>query len=108
MLLPYADNDRSASSVLAEAVGAGKPVVSTPFPHARELLGDGRSGLLTPYADPQAMATAVTRNLADPELRTGMAQHNATAAGAQTWAEAASQYRQLINALFRRPSAASR
>lgn len=108
VLLPYADNDRTASSVLAEAVGAGKPVVSTPFPHARELLGDSRSGLLTPYADPQAMATAVTRILNDPELRTGMALHNATAAGAQTWADAASQYRQLINALFRRPPTATR
>lgn len=108
VLLPYADNDKTASSVLAEAVGAGKPVVSTPFPHARELLGDSRSGLLTPYADPQAMAGAVTRILNDPELRTGMALHNATAAGAQTWAEAASQYRQLINALFRRPSTATR
>jgi hypothetical protein len=34
-----------------------------------------------------------------------MTENNATAAGAYTWALAASQYRQLFNALIRRPSA---
>lgn len=105
VLLPYAEADATSSAVLAEAVGAKKPVVSTPFPHAVELLKDDRRGILVPYGDAAAMAAAIDRILTDPELRDTLAAPDATTPGTHTWALAASQYRQLINALFRRPSA---
>ncbi len=38
--LPYDSRDQVTSGVLAEAVAAGRPVVSTGFPHALEVLAD--------------------------------------------------------------------
>ena len=55
VLLPYDSLEQVTSGVLTEAVAAGKPVVSTRFPHAVELLGDG-TGLLVDRADPVGIA----------------------------------------------------
>ena len=44
VLLPYDSLEQVTSGVLIEAVTAGKPVVSTCFPHAVELLGAGTPG----------------------------------------------------------------
>ena len=49
MVILYDSNVQVSSGVLTDAVAAGRPVVATDFPHARELLADG-AGLwsLTP------------------------------------------------------------
>ena len=57
MLLPYDSREQVTSGVLIEAVAAGRPVVSTAFPHAIELLGDG-TGLVVPQRDPSALEAA--------------------------------------------------
>ncbi|NLX14193.1 MAG: glycosyltransferase [Phycisphaerales bacterium] len=54
---PYLNEAQITSGTLAYAVGSGKPVVSTPYWHAQELLADGR-GILVPFRDPAAMAEA--------------------------------------------------
>ena len=51
VLLPYDSAEQVTSGVLTEAVAAGKPVVSTSFPHAVELLSSG-AGLLVPQRRP--------------------------------------------------------
>ena len=67
VLLPYRSREQVVSGVLVEAIASGKPVVSTRFPHAEELLGEG-SGLLVPHGDADAIATALRRLLTDPGL----------------------------------------
>ena len=52
VLLPYDSPEQVTSGVLIEAVTAGKPVVSTCFPHAVELLGGG-AGLLVGRQGPR-------------------------------------------------------
>ena len=59
--------------VLMEAMAAGTPVVATRVAGVSELVDDGRSGLLVPPADPDALAAAVGRLLGDAELRRRLA-----------------------------------
>jgi glycosyltransferase involved in cell wall biosynthesis len=66
-LTPYLNEAQITSGTLAYVFGAGKAVVSTPYWHAQELLGQGR-GTLAPFRDSEAIATAVTAYLDDSEL----------------------------------------
>lgn len=58
--------------VILEAMGLGKPVVSTRVAGIGEVIEDGTNGLLIASADPQAIAEAVTRVLADPDRAAAM------------------------------------
>ena len=70
VLLPYDSREQVTSGVLIEAVAAGRPVVSTAFPHAIELLADG-TGLVVPQRDPAALEAALRRVLSEPGLADG-------------------------------------
>lgn len=94
VLLPYDSPDQVTSGVLIEAVAAGKPVISSRFPHAVELLGDG-PGLLVPHRSPQAIATALAQVLTDHDLRRAMAERSAQMAPQLGWPAVAGQYRSL-------------
>ncbi len=65
---PDGDRDGIPNS-LVEAMACGVPVVSTPTSGIPELVEDGRSGLLVPPRDPDALAEALGRLLADAGLR---------------------------------------
>lgn len=56
-------------NVLAEAMAAEVPVVSTPISGIPELVQDGVDGLLVPQRDAVALAAALERLLSDPALR---------------------------------------
>ena len=51
-----------------QALACGTPVVTADTPGARELLVDGESALLVPPGDAEALAEALQRIAADPEL----------------------------------------
>jgi glycosyltransferase involved in cell wall biosynthesis len=53
-----------------QALACGTPLVTADTPAARELLTDGESALLVPPGDAGALAAAVRRLAADPELAT--------------------------------------
>jgi glycosyltransferase involved in cell wall biosynthesis len=54
---------------LFEAMASGKAIVSTSVDGCREILEDGRTGLLVRPADPAALAEGLDRLLASPDLR---------------------------------------
>lgn len=62
---PYLNPNQITSGTLAYVFGAGKPVVSTPYWHAQELLADGK-GVLVPFRDPIALAGSICDLLDDP------------------------------------------
>ncbi len=81
-LTPYPNLQQSTSGTLSYAVALGKAVVSTPYIHARELLGDGVGVLIEPN-DTLAIARAVSGLLDDPE-RLAATQRRAYARGRRT------------------------
>ena len=69
---PYLNMAQVTSGTLSYAVAVGKPVISTPYVHARELLADGR-GVIVPKADAAALAEAAIALLTDHERRADIA-----------------------------------
>jgi glycosyltransferase involved in cell wall biosynthesis len=62
-----------SSLAVLEAMAAGTAIVSSAIGGTEELIEDGRSGLLVPPGDAPALAAALRRALAEPELREKMA-----------------------------------
>jgi glycosyltransferase involved in cell wall biosynthesis len=105
VLLPYDSAEQVTSGVLIEAVTAGRPVVSTGFPHAVELLGSG-AGLLVERQDPAGIANALWRVFAEPGLSARMTSHSAALAPQLLWPAVASAYRELASSLTMTPAGA--
>ena len=53
---------------LFEYMAAGRAIVASDLPAIREVLSDGRDGLLVPPGDPEALAHALERLAGDPPL----------------------------------------
>ena len=88
---PYLNQDQITSGTLAYALGAGKAVISTPYWHAEELLSDG-SGILVPFAAPDALAHAVMHLLEDENERNTIRRRAYLAGRKMTWPVVARQY----------------
>ncbi len=99
VVLPYDSKDQVTSGVLVDAVAAGRPVVSTAFPHAVELLAGG-AGLVVPQGDPAALAQAIRTVLTSPELRESMAAQARRLAPELSWTAVASRYAALGSRLL--------
>jgi glycosyltransferase involved in cell wall biosynthesis len=54
---------------LLEAAACGRPMIATDAPGCREIVVEDRTGLLVPIEDPMALAQAIKRLAASPELR---------------------------------------
>ncbi len=77
------DRNQAVSGTFSYAISCGCPVISTPIPHAREVLGDD-GGIIIPFESPDFLADAVIRLLNDELLRT-----NISIAGLQKMASTA-------------------
>lgn len=94
-LVPYPNLAQAVSGTLSYAIAMGNAIVSTPFLHAREVLGDGM-GVLVPPDDPQAMADALVGLLDAPE-RIEQLKTAAAAYGRQiAWPAVGRQYAELF------------
>lgn len=94
VLLPYDSADQSTSGVLAEAVAAGKIVIATRFPHAVELLSDGR-GHLVDRRSPSDIAKAIRAALSDPSQAASALARARKDASKNSWTKVAARYRAL-------------
>ncbi len=74
-LTPYLDMEQVTSGTLAYALASGRPIISTPYPHARFLLDEGR-GILVPPKQPSAIAEACDQLLGNPEYAASMQRAN--------------------------------
>lgn len=72
----FASQTETQGLVLAEAMAAGTPVVALDGPGVREIMDDGKNGLMLPSgADPEAFASAVERLTDDAEFAAECSRH---------------------------------
>jgi glycosyltransferase involved in cell wall biosynthesis len=90
-ITPYCHEAQAVSGTLAYAMGVGKAIVSTPYWHAAELLDHGR-GVLVPFENPAAIATAAIELLADDEARLAMRKRAYQYARPMVWKRVAQSY----------------
>ncbi len=88
---PYLNEAQITSGTLSYAVAMGKPVVSTPYWHAVELLADG-VGIVVPFGDSMAFATSICELLDKPEMLDEMGRKAWAVGRTMTWPALARAY----------------
>ena len=92
---PYLNEAQITSGTLSYCFGAGKAVVSTPYWHAAELLGNQR-GMLVPFRNAEALARAIDELLSDKEKMNSMRKQAYLAGREMVWAEVARRYSEVF------------
>jgi len=88
---PYLNREQITSGTLAYALGAGKPIVSTDYWYAEELLADGR-GRVVATRDPDAIAEALIELLENPARVREMRVNAYEFSRRMTWNEVGRRY----------------
>ena len=88
---PYLNEAQMTSGTLAYSFGLGKAVVSTPYWHAKELLGEGR-GVLVPFGDSLAIGTAIAGLLTDDLKRESLRRRAYAESRSMIWARTAEAF----------------
>lgn len=103
-ITPYLTEDQITSGTLAYSFGAGNAVISTPFWHATELLGDGK-GILVPFGDPAAISKEIIRLLRNETERHALRKNAYLLGREMVWSNIAKLYKQTFeDARLKRPS----
>ena len=77
--------------VLLEAMAAGVPIVASDIPGYRDVVTQERDGLLVEPQDSEALAEAITRVLASPDLRTNLREAGQAKARRYDWPRVAGE-----------------
>jgi len=90
--------------VLAEAMAAGKPIVSVNSTAIPEVISDGTTGILAPPLDPESFADKVCFLLDSPAERERLGRNaRVWAENNLDWDEIVNQYESVLEAAARRP-----
>ncbi len=106
-ITPYLNAAQAVSGTLAYAFGCGKPVISTPYWHAEELLEQER-GVLVPFSDSDSIVAAVDQLLTNPVRRLAMAEQAYELGRTMLWSRSAELYAQSFDRARRERSRARR
>ena len=101
---PYLNEAQITSGTLSYAAALGKPIISTPYWHAEELLSAGM-GRLAPFGDSKAFSSEIIALLADPEARRALGRRIYEASRSTIWSAFAERKLEVIEAArtMRRP-----
>jgi glycosyltransferase involved in cell wall biosynthesis len=97
-ICPYVQKDQLSSGTVTYALGAGKPIISTPFHYAEELLAEGR-GILCKFRNPQSITSGVKELLDNPEKKSRIEKLAYEHGQSMTWPRVASRYVDLFKKL---------
>lgn len=100
-ITPYSAPNQISSGVLSYCVGLSKPVISTPFMYAREVLGQGRGIILSDFGNSDSIAKAILGLMEDGERIERIKDNIRPFRGQMRWINVAKAYhrveRELIN-----------
>lgn len=82
------DPNQAVSGTFSYAISCGCPVVSTPIPHAREVLRDD-AGIIIDFENPGQLAEAVISLLGDEQLRKQISSNGLHRMASTAWENAA-------------------
>jgi glycosyltransferase involved in cell wall biosynthesis len=106
-ITPYLNEAQITSGTLAYTFGSGKAVISTPYWHATELLGEDR-GVLVPFGDAPAIAREVIGLLRDDTRRHAMRKNAYRLGREMIWSNVAQLYMRTFEAARLQGAALSR
>lgn len=102
-LTPYLVKEQAVSGTLSFALGAGKPIISTPYWYAEELLDEQR-GVLVPFRDARAIAQALSELLAEPSRTYEMRERAYEYGRTMTWTRSGAMYWELFSQFRTEPT----
>ncbi|MBC8045399.1 MAG: glycosyltransferase family 4 protein, partial [Fimbriimonadaceae bacterium] len=82
------DPHQAVSGTFSYAISCGCPIISTPIPHACEVLGDDK-GIIVDFDNPKQLAEAVDHLLDDEQLRKNIISSALQSMAATTWENSA-------------------
>jgi glycosyltransferase involved in cell wall biosynthesis len=88
--------NQTVSGTLSYALGSGRPVISTSFAQAREII-TSEAGILVNFRDPGSYAEAIIRLLKDPSLREQLGKNAYFRTRNMTWENVALEYSKLFS-----------
>src|SRR5690606_21475895 len=100
----YLHREQVVSGTLSYALAAGKPIVSTPYWYAEELLADGR-GVLVPFRDPGALSEAILSLIGDPRRMEAVRRAAYEFGRRMLWPEVGKAYAALFERVRKAPRA---
>jgi glycosyltransferase involved in cell wall biosynthesis len=89
------DPNQAVSGTFAYAMSCSCPIISTPIPHAREILTED-TGIIFNFRDSQQLANAVIRLFNDEELRRNMSTNTLQKIVATAWENSAIDHANLF------------
>lgn len=88
---PYQGKEQITSGTLAYSLAAGKPIVSTPYWYAQELLDEGR-GILVEFGENSGIGDALNYLLDNPDERNAIRERAFRFGRRMTWSSVAQRY----------------
>lgn len=96
------DPNQAVSGTFSYAVSCGCPILSTPIPHAKEVLQEGQ-GLLFDFGDSKQLAEKLNELLKDEELLESMKMKSLHFSSATSWDNAAISHGHLFSEQIEKP-----
>ena len=89
------DPNQAVSGTFSYAISCGCPIISTPIPHAREVLGND-AGIIIDFKNPQQLTEAVNSLLNDEQLRKNISSNGVHKMAPTAWENAAISHAMLF------------
>ncbi len=94
-ICPYVKKEQLSSGTVTYALAAGRPIISTPFYYAEELLAEGR-GILCKFNNPRSITDGIKYLLDNPEKRARIEKLAYDYGQNMTWPRVALKYADLF------------